>query len=529
MKINRLINNANIILTNNNLQNKLFSHNPNLPLSINNDNNKSNLSITTNESIKKVNSPRNNIKIDIWSSPKSNIRKSLNIDKNLQRCGSLALLSPTSSRMKKYKLKIMDEADDILKSRLKKQDINFGDIKKYSKFPNLKIKKDISLKNYIINLLQEKRTEINEKERMMNNALKEFSNQFNIDYKTFMEYVDDVKKKQKILDDLINNLKIERKNKEKLLNEAMFEYKRLEDYAEKMLKLIYTSNIYASFFHKVFNIPYSYNNLPELNRKYNFEKIIDIIIEIYEKKDKNIPLPSILKDENVITQKYTEMENIILHCLHIRDLYIKEINNNKEIYERELEILENGYKEYQKDLNYLKEDINIIQKSMKNLKVKDNNNEIDDYIDYIIELGKEINDKIPIKNIKNNNGYIIYCRKVLTTMEETEININKYINEIENILNYGEKNDKNLVQNCIIEIKKINKRENQLRLKKMQDELEKEKNIRYLKRAQRIVVKGRQASPIFPLIKHVRKVKKIDVNKNDNEIECVYSVTDEEN
>ena len=526
MKKNRLINIANNILTNNNLQNKLFSpHSRNIPLSINNDNNKSNLSITTNESLIKANSPRSSIKINIWSSPKSNLQKSLNFERNLQRCGSLALLSPTSSRMKKYKLKLMDEADDILKKRLKKQDINF---KKYSKIPNIKIKKDISLKNYIISLLQEKRTEINEKERMMNNALKEFSNQYNIDYKTFMEYVDDVKKKQKILDDLINNLKTERKNKEKLLNEALFEYKRLEDYAEKMLKLIYTSNIYASFFHKVFNIPYNYNNLPELNRHYNFEKIIDTLIGIYEKKDKNIPLPSILKDENVITQKYTEMENIILHSLHIRDLYIKEINNNNQIYERELEILKNGFKEYQKDLNYLKEDINIIQKSMKYLKVKDNS-EIDDYIDYIIELGKEINDKIPVKNIKNNNGYVLYCRKVLSTMEETEININKYINEIENILNYGEKNDKNLVQNCIIEIKKINKRENQLRLKQKQDELEKEKNIRYLKRAQRIVIKGRNAPPIFPFIKHVRKIKKVNVDKNDDEIECVYSVTDEEN
>ena len=527
MKLNRLINNANIILNTNNLQRNLLPRNPSiLSLSNNNDNNKSNLSLTTNASVNKINSPRNYAN-EILTSPKSNIHNNINFDKNMSRCGSMALLSPISSRMKKYQLKIIDEADDILKNRNKNKNININNIKKYSKYPNIKFKKDISLKNYIISLLQEKRTEINEKERLMNNALKEFSTQFNIDYKTFIEYVDDVRKKQKILDDLVNKLKIERKSKEKILNEAMFEYKRLEDYSEKMLKMIYTSNIYAIFFHKVFDIPFNYNKLPELNRNINFEKIIDILVDIYETKDKNVPLPSILKDENVLTQKYTEMENIILHCMLNRDIIIKEINNNKEIYERELKILENSYKEYQKDLLYIKEDMNIIKKSMKYLKVK-SSNEIDDYIDYIIELGKEINDKIPIKNIKNNNGYVLYCRNILLTMEETEININKYINEIEAILNYGEKNDQNLVQNCIIEIKRINKRENQLRLKRKQEELEKEKNIRYMKRAQRIIVKGRQASPIFPLIKHVHKIKKINLKKNDNEIECIYSVTDEE-
>ena len=79
--------------------------------------------------------------------------------------------------------------------------------------------------------------------------------------------------------------------------------------------------------------------------------------------------------------------------------------------------------------------------------------------------------------------------------------------------------------------RKINKAENQLRLKKRQEEIENEKNMRYLRRAQRYVVKGRNVSPIFPLSKNVKKIKKININKknkNNDEIECVYSVTDDE-
>ena len=258
---------------------------------------------------------------------------------------------------------------------------------------------------------------------------------------------------------------------------------------------------------------------------------MDHIINIYETKDKDVPLPSILKNENVLTQKYTEMEDIILHMLEYRDLIVKEIDKNRENFERDIKILENNKKEYEKDLNYLKEEVNIVKKSMRGLVVQDQS-EIDEYIDYIIELGKEITDKIPIKwinnNSNNNNGYLLYCRKVLLTLEEKEVNINKYINEIESILNYGENYDKNLVENCIIEIKKINKKENQLKLLRKKEQLENEKNLRYKKRAQRIVVKGRQASPIFPLIKNVKKIKKLIINKKEKEIECVYSHTDDE-
>ena len=327
----------------------------------------------------------------------------------------------------------MEEADDIMKERFKNKNIITNNIKKKSKLPAIKLGKDISLKNFIISLLQEKRTEINEKERLMNNALIEFKNQFNEDYKAFNEYTDDVKKKQKILDDLIHNLKVERDQKEQILNEKVFEYKSLEDFCEKMIKLIYNSNKYAIFFNQVFELPFNYKNLPELNRHYNFEKIVDHLVNIYETKDKDVPLPSILKDENILMQKYTEMEDIILHMLEYRDLIVNEIHKNRENYERDLKILENNKKEYEKDLNYLKEEVNIVKKSMRGLIVQDPS-EIDEFIDFIIELGKEITDKIPIKrksnNGNNNNGYLLYCRKVLLTLEEKEVNINKYINEI---------------------------------------------------------------------------------------------------
>ena len=49
-----------------------------------------------------------------------------------------------------------------------------------------------------------------------------------------------------------------------------------------------------------------------------------------------------------------------------------------------------------------------------------------------------------------------------------------------------------------------------------------------MERAQIIVVKGRQASPIFPLIKNVKNIKNFTIIKKENEIEFIYSYSDDE-
>ena len=180
--------------------------------------------MTTNASAVKINSPRNYNKIEFPTSPISNHQSSIIFDKSLSRSGSTSLFSPTSSRIKFEQNIILEKADDIIKERLKSNGKQIN--KKYEKNVAIKLSKDISLKNYVINLLKIKRTQINDKERMMNNALIEFTEQFNIDYKAFLEYVEDVRKKQKIFDDLVASMKKERDKIELTLNEKTFEYKR---------------------------------------------------------------------------------------------------------------------------------------------------------------------------------------------------------------------------------------------------------------------------------------------------------------
>jgi hypothetical protein len=342
----------------------------------------------------------------------------------------------------------------------------------------------------------------------------------------FSEFIDETLLKQKEMENLIKILKAEREKKEKILNDRRFEIRRIENDLEKQLKLLYSSKKYAIFVHEVFEIPFNYNDLPDLNRFRNIENIINKIIYIYNTKDKYSPLPSILKDEQLLIQKLNQLEEKITHNITIRDVIVKEINQNNEYYKKELKVLENNYKEYEKDFKILKNDLNMITKSMNSLKIHDND-KIENYMRYIIELGKQILFNIPTKR-NNINEYSAYCKNIILTLEKKEVDINNYMNDIEIILKFGEKKEKNLLEKCILERRKINKAENQLRLKKKQEEIENKKNMRYLRRAQRVVVKGRNASPIFPLIKQVKKIKKININKNRDEIECVYSATDDE-
>ena len=61
----------------------------------------------------------------------------------------------------------------------------------------LKESKKMSEKNYLINALKQKRTEITNKEFEINKALEEFEFKLDLDNKEFIKFIEEVKDKQK--------------------------------------------------------------------------------------------------------------------------------------------------------------------------------------------------------------------------------------------------------------------------------------------------------------------------------------------
>ena len=170
MKLKPLINSSRSIISTNHLfpKNNSFTSN-NSEYSINN------ISSTTNASRVK----RSHKFLPKLITPKNNyILKNIKINNHLKRSSSVTSLSnifiPSSITTKSSKRTndLIDNAEQIMRERMKNHGVVIAGGKFLLKSLALKISKEVSQKNYTINLLKEKRTQINEKERIINQALK---------------------------------------------------------------------------------------------------------------------------------------------------------------------------------------------------------------------------------------------------------------------------------------------------------------------------------------------------------------------
>jgi hypothetical protein len=79
-----------------------------------------------------------------------------------------------------------------------------------------------------------------------------------------------------------------------------------------------------------------------------------------------------------------------------------------------------------------------------------------------------------------------------------------------------------------MERKKDNKREKQLMLKLNQEQIEKNKRLKAIERAKRLIIKGRKVPKKYPLVKEKKIKNDDDTKNNNNDYEMLY-YSDEEN
>ena len=469
--------------------------------------------------------------------PKNNyILKKIKIHNNFRRSSSVTslsnLYSPStmSTKSSKQTVELIDNADQIMRERMKNHGVVIAGGKFLLKSLALKISKEVSQRNYTINLLKEKRTQINEKERIINQALKEFSEQYESDHKKFIDFVEEEKRKQKLEEETMNNIKERREKREVSINEESLMKKRLDEMLERKIKDIYVLKSYGSFFNKVFDKYYAYDETSKIDsREKNYEKIANKIIEIYEKKDKFEKLPKELDDEELLMKKYLLLEDKIMNGLSNKELLDKEILKQQKYFEKELEQLKFSLNDYESDFNYLKQEKNNVNIEMKSYKIHEDDS-IDNILDMIIELGKEIGTQSPIplsKDKKNLVDFVLYSKKTLEILKNKEVLINQGITEIENAILYGNKIEKSLMEKSILEQKKINKRDNQLKAKQYLEEIKNQKNLRAIERAQKMVVTGRKALN-YSIFKNKKKIKKIISKGKDDDFGYIYYASDNE-
>ena len=361
----------------------------------------------------------------------------------------------------------INEANKIMRERMKNKGSTINSKSKF-KSEVLMDNKEISLKNYLIGLLKEKRTDINEKERNIEKALKQSENQLDRDTKEFIDFVEATKRRLKLEDDEYVKYRNLHEQAESIYRKESSEYKKLLEDLERTVKSINVLRGYGTFVYKVLGTEFWFSDIKEVDpRLRNYEEVANNILNKYNNIINN-GNQDIINDEALLIIKFKEFEDKVIKDLESKESVDKEITYIKKNYNNEIEELKKREKDFRnevKRVNREKKDLFLNnQKAMPQ-----QSEELDVYMKYIFQLGQAIGcvDKKFNKGKKNNiNDYITLAQDTLKVLADIEKEINGYINEIEKIEIFG---DKKLIYAIEQERKKDNKREKQLELKLNQE------------------------------------------------------------
>ena len=390
---------------------------------------------------------------------------------------------------------------------------------------NIKIKQscEINLKNNLIKKIIEKRKEIKNNEKNYINKINKRNEDYKKKYKNYLTLVENGQKKQKEEEGIYNILKTELKEKEKILKNEIEENQILNLNKKKIINEILIYKKYGQFIHKIFGQKFIYDQLKNFDGK-NYDKISEEIIEIFNNYN--------YKEDNSFDEMLKSQGDyyFFMNWLYFEAKIRNQLNKKNKILE-ELNELNINIKNDLNNLNKKKEEINkdknlyYKNKKEENLKIKEFReyytiNDIRKYLKYIIELSNLICNDFIYKNNSNTENDILeessyICKEGIKCFEKKEEKINKYINEINDIFNKEKDDDIKLIEKIINERRKLNARVKQQELNKMK-EIIKRKNMFKTIDTQKIVIKGRKAFPKYPFFKqnNQKNTKKISPNEN---------------
>ena len=426
------------------------------------------------------------------------------------------------------------EANKILRQRFDNKNHDLLGLRNKSKSSIFSDKKEISLNNYLINEIKKEINSMITKQDAYKKALINRENEFEADYRIFLNYLENRKNRLKKENDNILKLKeIHEESKERFYKELMLN-KKLNEELEKRIKIICLLKNYGSFVYRLFGMDFWMKDIPDLSQKNkNFEDIYKIIIEKYDNslKKNNINEKNENFDDTFIFIKFKEYEEKFINAMKSKNTLLEELDIQKE-YDKELnEIQKNINNLKKKEMNLILEKTKLIKSinNIKNRKQRDEN--IDKYLEYIMQLGKET-EKL---NINEDNYFVddtpkeyqkmekeydfnYYTVKTLNNLKKNERLINKFIEYIEKV---EKSEDHKIITEIELNRKNENKREKLKSLKLKQQEIYENRNIKSLERNGKFVIIGRYVPKLYPFSKS--KNKKLNKNdKNKNDIDLLY-------
>ena len=484
-------------------------------ISFNNNINNS-VSITTKASL-----PKNNSSTFLISNKVKKLRK-IKLNNSLGSIAENQFYYPHTN-VNKDTVKILEKADEVMKMRNNSNLYIMEGGKNFSKKFCIGQGKEISKKNYSINLLRQKRTEVNLKSFLMDQAVKNFNTQFEKDYRDFNIFIS-IKE-----EDVLGKVIKIREKTESILKQEQSLHESLSDLLVKRVKAFFNLKKFGSFFHKLIDTPFLYNQVPDKNSEtIDFEDISNAIIDIYETEEKYLELPEELNDGDLFMNKYVQLEDMVLYMIRMKRSLENEIRKDIILYNKELEQIQQVKNQYERDLGFFKDEKFLVNLELKKSSIYTYSN-FDDFLEFICDLGINVGveGNPPVKNGEDFDEFILFGKKTLQILEGMELEINKYIKKKKKIEMKEEKNKESIMKDIILRQKNINKMDFKLSFKQLQEKIKLQKDLKTIEKGRKLVLKGRLVYN-YPNIKHIKKIKKVIIKEENDEDELHYSETEEE-
>ena len=390
-------------------------------------------------------------------------------------------------------------------------------------------KKETSVKNALIALLNEESEKLSLKEKNFNSRNEKNKNIIDKNIKDFEDFTDEHKQICKNIENSFDKLKKENNN---LLNELII-YRSLKksymDEIQKLLEQIENLRVYALFVHHSLekdtsryekNIfpDYRYEKLDDYDSK--IEKVRNFVIKNYsifwdnKYREEIKEELQFLQEPDLMIHKFNEIQGNIMRLLDFKDNLYKEIQEDEKSHKINLDDLqkrysqaEKEYKIYEKNLDYEMNHINSLKR-----KETDYNSEfiglIGDLFLSIVEIigqndKQKMNYKWILKGKVDKDNVDICIKEGERLLREKEDLLNNTLHEIQS---YQEK-DGRFFNQVMDETKQKNKMQKHLMYKKNKIDKQFEVEAKFIGKSNKLkLISRKTAAPYHSPQKRVKKV-----------------------
>ena len=446
---------------------------------------------------------------------------------------------------------LLNEANEIIKQRRNDKAFLYSLLRNPKK-DIVNTIKEISLRNFHIDLIKKRRIDIDEKENYINQSLINSSHKLDKNYANFLNVVDALKTEQKKDEEKIKQINVKYESILKDYNNELTINKNLNNNIIKYIKIISNCRMFGCFLYKIFGIAYPYKEIPEFeNRTKINENLCEKVIEVYG-KDVNIDT-SIFERDDAIMKKFNKYEEKLITVLSNKEKLQKEYNNMLKENRVEINILKQKIKMFSDDLDELnlkKKNLIELMSNIFNLNKKEENdiNNLNkmQYVDenlkacinFIIEIGK----CLEIKNLNEYNGnininsnnqleylkeFIEHSRNILKCLEEKEKLVNEFTDYINVIKKKGSYKDKQILSKLIDKMKRDNKFKNIINIKNKREQLTNVKKLDAIKRSQKFVLHQKKIFIDVPIKTKHNKSEKVKIKENNEYDEYIKYSSEE--